>query len=54
MNNYLETIDNAINAVHSKAWSDRPDSSEKYDANLLALIELRSFIEFAFDVEEEK
>jgi hypothetical protein len=45
MNRYLDTIDTAISAVHSKAWSGRSDSSEEYDANLLALIELRSFME---------
>ena len=45
MNSYLDTIDKAINAVHSKAWSERPDSSEQYDADLQGLIELRSFVE---------
>lgn len=51
MNKHLETIDAAINALHSKAWSDRPDSSEQYDANLANLIELRSFVETAIDIQ---
>ena len=54
MNRYLDIIDDAINAIHAKAWSDRPDSSEKYDADLQKMFERRSFVEFAFDVEEEK
>ena len=45
MEKYINTVENAINAVHSKAWSDQPDSAEQYGADLLALIELRSFLE---------
>jgi hypothetical protein len=54
MNSYLDTIDAAIANVHSRWQDPYPYSLKEYERDLQNLIELRSFIEFVFDVEEEK
>jgi hypothetical protein len=45
MNKYLETIDTAISAVHSKRYSDDYYTMSEYAQDLQNLLELRSFVE---------
>ncbi len=51
MNKYLETIDTAVARVHSRWQDPYPYSQKEYESDLQNLLELRSFVEFAFDVE---
>ena len=53
MNNYLETIDKAISATHSLYHNNDFYFMTEYESDLQNLLELRSFVEFAFDVEAE-
>lgn len=45
MNNYLETIDEAISQVHSRRSRDDYYTIYEYNRDLQGLIELRSFVE---------
>lgn len=52
MNKYLETIDAAISAVHSKRYSNDYYPMSDYDQDLENLLELRSFVEQAIEKAE--
>jgi hypothetical protein len=49
MNNYLETIDEAISQLHSRWHSHDYYLKQDYDRDLIGLIELRSFVEEAME-----
>lgn len=45
MHNHIETIDNAISAVHSRYMSDSCYSTASYVQDLQNLVAVRAFIE---------
>lgn len=51
MNRHLETIDAAIANLHSRCQDPYPYSAADYDRDLQNLIELRSFVETAVDIQ---
>ena len=52
MNNYLETIDDAIAQVHSRFYGHSYYPAEDYNRDLQNLIELRSFVEQAVALQQ--